>query len=301
MTLDQISKYEMYERLIKFCNEDAATVALIAPFKTHKETLESKLPIIFRLSGLIDAENAHAENKLNMRMSMIALGLDVCANLNGYGRMMKDTALISMGDHSKSSLNKGKELDVEQRCQGISDKARLLLTELTNKLGMQEALLTQFEASIAQYKAIKTQPRTALQAKSNSIADLNSAFDEADLAYSLMVSGVVNFKNIASDFIPRFNNATTIIAPRVSTTKIKFEVTNGITKEKITDYHVESIALNVGKTLIAAKSSAMPTAHHKQADFVISREGFEPASVEKKKITKGKINIIKVKLMPIQG
>ena len=75
-------------------------------------------------------------------------------------------------------------------------------------------------------------------------------------------------------------------------------VINGETNEKMTDYTVDSSALNMNKMTMLAQASPMSTKYHKGADFVISKEGFETAVLDAEQIKKGKNNVIKVVLMP---
>ena len=300
MTQEQNSKFDMYERVIKCCNENGVKVALIPAFQADKNLLESKLPTIRRLSKLIDADKAHSDTKLNIRTKMIASGVDVCTNLYGYALMTANDEILKMSKHSKSSLNSGKEEEILSRCQNISEKARELVALLIEKRGMQEALLTQFEENIAQYQAIKPEPRSAQQAKSTLISQLNAIFDEAEIAMTLLSGSAVNFKNIDNHFLLRFEQATTIIASKTTKTQVKFNVVHSLTKEVISNYTIESSALKVNKTLADAKTM-MPTLHHKGADFVLSKDGFETVVLNKVKIKRGKVNIVKIKMQPVES
>ena len=301
MTQSQNVEYDMYERVIKCCNENTATVTLNPAFQADLALLESKVAEINRLLGLLESGNAHSETKQDIKTAMVAFGLDVCTNLFAYGLVIQDKAIQKLSKHTKTSLGTGKEEEILQRCQNIAKKARELMSELQTKRGMQETLLTKFEESIVQFKAIKPEPRSAIQEKSTLIEEMAKAFEGADLAMTLLTSSAVNLKGIADDFYARFDKATGTISPRTSTTKIKFDVTDGITNEKITDYQYESTALNLNKTMMNARSLLIPTPHHEGSDFAISSEGYETAVKENVKIIKGKINIIKVVLMPMKA
>lgn len=239
MNADQNSKFEMYERTIKLCNDNSTKVALNPAFQEDKEILENLLPNMSRLSKAINVGNAHAENKQTIKKNMIASGLDVCTNLNGYGKKMGDETLVKMSTYTKSTLAKGKESEILERCQNIADKARGLVAELIAKRGMKESLLTNYEGLVQEYRDIKPEPRGAIQEKSALIKELDTAFEKADAAFALMVGSAVNLKGEADEFLVRFAKAIEIIAPRTSSTKINFIVQNSATNEKITEYKVE--------------------------------------------------------------
>ena len=308
MNADQNSKFEMFERAIKVCNDNPTKVALNPAFQEDKEALENLLPNMRRLSQTIKVGNVFSETKAKTKNDMIAAGLDICTNLNGYGKKINDVALVKISSHTKSTLGKGKEADVLERCQTIADKARTLVTELVSKRGMKASLLTQYEALLQEYRDVKSEPRSAIQERSVLIKELDAEFDKADAAFELMVGCAVNLKGEADEFLTRFEKAVIIIAPRTSATKINFIVQDGVTTEKITDYNVENDSINVTRTPLAARSLAMPSASQNKgekkgkgvgSDFTITSEGYEPATLKDLKIKRGKVNNIKVVLMPI--
>ncbi len=310
MNADQNSRFEMYQRTIKLCNDNPTKVALNPAFQEDKEILENLLPKMSQLSRVIKGGNAHAENKVKIKNNMVAAGLDVCTNLNGYGKKMGDDALVKMSTYTKSTLSKGKESDILERCQNIADKARGLVTELIAKRGMKESLLTNYEGLVQEYKEIKPEPRGAIQEKSALIKELDAEFVKADAAFALMVGSAVNLKGEADEFLMRFAKAIEIIAPRTSATKINFIVENDETKEKIMEYQVESGIVNVTRTPMVARSLAVPIPPQKKGekkekgagtDFTIISNGYEPRVLKGVKIKRGKINTIKVDMVPINA
>ena len=305
MTKEQSVNYDMYERVVLCGKENAVTVARNPVFQGELAALENLLPEMRRLSGLINTTNDHADTKQSAKTEMVSLGVDVCANLGGYGVLTKDKTLAKLANASKSSLGTGKAEEILERCQGIADKAEELLPELMAKRGMPKILLAQFRAAIEAFRTKKTAPRSSLQDKSVLIGKLEGVFDDADVVMTLLTSSAVNFKTVAdafkteaADFLKRFTIASTVIGARVSKTKAKFVVDNGETKEKITNFGVESTTLNIARTLMSEKTSVLTTKHHKGSDFIISSDGFESAFVERQKLIRGKVNVIKVTLMP---
>ena len=301
MTRDQISKFNMIERAVKFVKDNTATVATNPAFQADFNLLESQYNEILRLTKRIESDSGHTQNKQTIRASMIARGLDVCKHLNCLGIVNKDNLLIKMSDHSKSSLGTGKEEEVLLRCQNIADKARELLSELTTKRGMKEALLTQFEDDIIQFRAIKPEPISAQQEKSVLKSELNAVFDTADMALTLLAGSAINFKEDNDAFLARFEKATSIIAYQTSTTKAKFVFINGETKERMTAVGVESTALNLNKILMTEKDMTMQTTFHEGSDFAFTKEGFQKAFMQNMKIIKGKTNLIEVIMMPLKA
>lgn len=301
MTQEQISKFNMIERAVKFVKDNTATMATNPAFQADFNLLESQYNEMLRLTKLIESDGGHTQNKQTTKAGMIARGLDVCKHLNCLGILNKDSVLMKMSDHSKSSLSNGKEEEVLLRCQNIAEKARELLSELTTKRGIKEALLTQFEDDILQFRAIKPGPISAQQEKSVLKSELNTIFDMADMALTLLAGSALNFKEEDDAFLARFEKATAIIAYQTSTTKTKFVFINGETKERMTAVGVESTALNLNKILMTEKDMTVQTTYHEGSDFIFTKEGFEKASMQNMKIIKGKTNVIEVVMMPLKA
>jgi hypothetical protein len=299
MNQDNQSTLNKWKRAVKCCNESPNETALNLAFKADKEALENLLPKITELSKVLDIENDHAENKKNIKAMLIEACLDVCVNLSGYAVLTNDAALTKLSEQTKSSLSKGKEADVLQRCQDIADKAREIFPDLAAKRGMPEVFLTTLEDLVKQYEAAIPEPKDAQKEKSNALTELDKLFAEGEGLFKLLVGSSINLKPVAADFLGRFNKAATHIALPSSPTKINFLVTNAVTKEKISDFLQTSEALGMSKVLNTSDSPTV-CSPNKNADFIIEREGFEPAILTNLYVKKGQINTFRVKLTPIK-
>lgn len=298
MNQENQSTLNKWKRTIKCCNESPKETALNPVFKADKEALESLLPKILALSKALDMENDHAENKKNIKNLLLDACLDVCVNLNGYGLVTNNVTLAKLGDYNKSSLGKGKEADVLQRCQDVADKAREIFSDLNVKRGMPETFLTTLEDLVKQYETAIPEPKDAQKEKSTALAELDKIFVEGENLFKLLIGSSINLKPIAKEFLVRFNKASKHIAPQTSPTKINFLVTNSITKQKISDFLQTSQALGV-RSIMNISDAATTILPHKNADFIIEREGFESAILTGLHIKKGQINTFRVKLTPI--
>lgn len=298
MTAEQNSRFDAWERTVKVCNENPKDVALDATFKADKDSLESLLPNIRQLSKLANADNAYSEIKLNAKNTMVAMGMNVCTVLSGYALVTKSDDLKKMSKQSKTSLGDGKEEQIIERNGNIADKTRSLLPDLMAKRGMKESLLTDYEAAIDTYKNVKADPRSAIQNRSVLLSELETAMADGDDAFALLKASAINLMDIAPAFLTRFDAACGIIAPRTSTTKINFEVINGATQERMTNYAVSSNALNLRNHTFMGDTLASKS--HKSADVTISCEGFESVTLDAERFKKGKNNTVRVVLMPIK-
>ena len=300
MNQENQSTFNTWKRTVKCCNESPKETAMNPAFKEDKEALENHLPKLLQLSKALDVENDHAERKQAIREAMIEAGLDICINLNGYGLKMGDATLAKMGDHNKSSLSKGKEADILQRNQDIAEEARKIFPDLNAKRGMPETFLTKYEDLVKQYEAAIPEPKEALKEKTAAYTELEKAFAEGEGLFKLLVGSSINLKTTADEFLVRFNKASIHIPPPISTTKINFLVTNAVTKEKISDFTQTSETMSM-KAVKNTSDSATVILPHKNADFIIEREGFEPAILTNLHIKKGQVNTFRVKLTPIKA
>ena len=229
---------------------------------------------------------------------MLELAQDICLIMTAYGIQVGDAAAIKASKFNKSTLAKGTAEEVYQRNVGIAEKARELVAELTDKRGMPESILKQFESSVAQFKDIKSEPQGAIQERKISNTELEKAFEDADTAMMTLVSSSVYLKGVADEFLVRFHNDRTVAAVKKLATKANLDVEHGVTGEKIFNFEVDSAHLNLSHKSTSAKHKIVAVGHHKAAELAISSEGFHTAYVTQR-MKKGQMNKIIVKLMPI--
>ena len=308
MTQLQNAKYDTYERIVHLCQAHTATIDLLPVFKSDLAGLDNLLPEMLRLSGLITAESAVSDTKIIAKDNMIALTLDVCLNLGGYGIKTKDKSLEAIGKNSKSSLALGKEEAVIERCQAVAAKARELLKELISTRGMSESLLAKLDVAIAEFRALKPAPRRSLQDKSVLVAQLENLFEDAAIALTLMTGSAVNFKELpaehqlaVAEFLARFERAMVTIASKKAATKVKFQFIDGVTKEKMTDVAISSGALNLTHIFRTEDTRAVNAVAHKGSDFTFAKTGYETATRENVHIKRGQITLVKVVMLPTKN
>ena len=298
MTQLQINKLDAFERVIKNFNQNPTVVARNATIQADLKRLESKVADIRSLITRVTATNGLADTKQAIKVSMLELAQDICLIMTAYGIQVGDAAAIKASKFNKSTLAKGTAEEVYQRNVGIAEKARELVAELTDKRGMPESILKQFENSVAQFKDIKSEPQGAIQERKISNTELEKAFEDADTAMMTLVSSSVYLKGVADEFLVRFHNDRTVTGVKKLVTKANLDVEHGVTGEKIFNFEVNSAHLNLSHKSTSAKHKIVAVGHHKAAELAISSEGFHTAYVTQR-MKKGQMNKIIVKLMPV--
>ena len=109
----------------------------------------------------------------------------------------------------------------------------------------------------------------------------------------------VNFKRTHPEFCLRFEAATAVQSPIKKGTRIKFVLENALTGEVLTNFNVLCPTLGFNTFVNGAANPTLDISNHADAQFIFTKEGFHPFTLEHVKITRGQITRLVVKLQPI--
>lgn len=299
MNNNQSAKFKMYQSVEKVCREFATDFETKPTFKTEAEEFLALIPEIRRIDSLIgDDRTVVALTKNQVKDNMIDLTVDVSKNIRAVGLKTNDETLKVMAQVSVSALSAGKEEMVLQRCQRIATKAREILPAL-NERGMESTLLDELDEAIEVFKGKKPEPQHMRKEKSALIAQLAKQFEKGDILLELMALTLPNFKKSNPDFFDRFEAASVIETPITKSTKGKFLPENEATSELLTNFNVAIPTTGFSAFINGKDNPALEIPHHKDAQIVFTKEGFQTETLEHEKIVRGQVNRFAVKMKPI--
>ena len=299
MNNNQSAKFKMYQSVEKVCREFATDFETKPTFKTEAEEFLALIPEIRRIDSLIgDDRTVVALTKNQVKDNMIDLTVDVSKNIRAVGLKTNDETLKVMAQMSVSALSAGKEEMVLQRCQRIATKAREILPAL-NERGMESTLLDELDEAIEVFKGKKPEPQHMRKEKSALIAQLAKQFEKGDILLELMALTLPNFKKSNPDFFDRFEAASVIETPITKSTKGKFLPENEATSELLTNFNVAIPTTGFSAFINGKDNPALEIPHHKDAQIVFTKEGFQTETLEHEKIVRGQVNRFAVKMKPI--
>ena len=299
MNNNQSAKFKMYQSVEKVCLEFATDFVSKPTFKTEADEFVALIPEIRRIDSLIgDDRTVVALTKNQVKDNMIDLTVDVSKNIRAVGLKTNDETLKVMAQVSVSALSAGKEEMVLQRCQRIATKAREILPAL-NERGMESTLLDELDEAIEVFKGKKPEPQHMRKEKSALIAQLAKQFEKGDILLELMALTLPNFKKSNPDFFDRFEAASVIETPITKSTKGKFLPENEATSELLTNFNVAIPTTGFSAFINGKDNPALEIPHHKDAQIVFTKEGFQTETLEHEKIVRGQVNRFAVKMKPI--
>ena len=299
MNNNQSAKFKMYQSVEKVCREFATDFETKPTFKTEAEEFLALIPEIRRIDSLIgDDRTVVALTKNQVKDNMIDLTVDVSKNIRAVGLKTNDETLKVMAQVSVSALSAGKEEMVLQRCQRIATKAREILPAL-NERCMESTLLDELDEAIEVFKGKKPEPQHMRKEKSALIAQLAKQFEKGDILLELMALTLPNFKKSNPDFFDRFEAASVIETPITKSTKGKFLPENEATSELLTNFNVAIPTTGFSAFINGKDNPALEIPHHKDAQIVFTKEGFQTETLEHEKIVRGQVNRFAVKMKPI--
>ena len=295
----QNTTFKMYQTVAMVCTEFATDIATNPTFKSEADEFAALIPEIRRIDSLISDDRTLVTSAKNQtKDEMCALALDVAQNIKAVGIKTNDETLKMLGQTTKSSLTTCNEEKSLQQCTRIATKARDILPALNGR-GMDTALLEELEAAIEGFKGKKPEPQNAKKEKTALIAQLSNLFERADMLLDLMEATTVNFKRTHPEFCGRFETATTVQSPIKKGTRIKFMLENALTGELLTNFNVLCPTLGFNTFVNGVANPTLDISNHADAQFIFTKEGFHPFTLEHVKITRGQVTRLVVKMMPI--
>lgn len=292
-------KFKMYQSIEKVCSKYPTEVALIAAFKAEADEFVALIPEIRRVDGLIGNDHTvAATTKKEIKDTMLEMAFDVNKNIKAVSLKNNDTELKSLSSITFSALGAGKEEDVLQRCQRIATKAREILPAL-NERGMETDVLDELDDAIAEFTDKKPMPKDSRKAKSALILKLGNLFNQADDLMELMLLTLPNFKKSNPAFYDAFDKASITETPITRSTKSRFIPKDAVTSEKLTNFTVSIPAINFTTFINGESNPAFEMQNNKEVQIIISKEGYQAVTLDKKKIKRGQINTFAVKMQPV--
>jgi hypothetical protein len=166
-----------------------------------EETNEKTLPA----SKAVTASKASVLKGLTQKILALAGALQAYAAITGNAKLAGEVDLV------KSDLTHARETDVEALAAPVIDNARAELENLTD-YGVNEAMITEAETSLDDFKSLIGQPRTIRNQAFAAMSLLDELFDTTnDLLKNRLDPLMIRFKYSDTEFYSEYERARTIV------------------------------------------------------------------------------------------
>ena len=166
-----------------------------------EETNEKTVP----KSKAVTEDKARVLKALAKKATMLAGTLQAYAAITGNAKLAGEVDLV------ESDFTHSRETDVEAMVTPVIKNARKELENLTD-YGVTEAMITEAETSLDDFKALIGQPRTIRNQAFAAMSLLDELFDAAnDLLNNRLDPLMIRFKYSETEFYSEYERARTIV------------------------------------------------------------------------------------------
>lgn len=205
-----LRKLKMYRNVLSTTTAHKDVWITSMPFKAEVDQLEANLKKIDLKSQKLVGSKGASGHKKQMSGEMLEAALIVCGAGIAYANQNNDKDLICKFDFTKSSLAKGNEKNVYNRCVSISIAAEPILNELMT-YNMPANQLTILNLAAKEFDILIAVPREVLKADKSSKEELILIYDDCDLLLDKrMDKMMLIYQKSESDYFKEYTNARII-------------------------------------------------------------------------------------------
>ena len=189
-------------------------------------TLWSSIPVLLEVKNNFDeliqrievtnektqpGSKAVTANKANVLKALAQKVVSLAGALQAYAAITGNAKLAGEVDLVKSDFDRARETDVEALAAPVIDNARKELENLAD-YGVTEAMITDAETSLDDFKALIGKPRTIRNQAFAAMSLLEELFDSAnDLLKNRLDPLMIRFKYSDTEFYSEYERARTIV------------------------------------------------------------------------------------------
>ena len=260
------------------------------------------------------------QSKVDLRSLVVKTAEGLIAA--GIAAMNKKNAQLvtEFKDFSKK-LKRCKDADLPIHCGNLLTPLKANVDNLAGR-GVTLATLTAFETVVEQFKVASPEVKGTIKNISVEYTQAQTLIAEARDIIEVQIGGTLfHIKDSISTIYAGFLKASTIQKPQTTPTQFQFNIVNDATNEpienaQIVDVTIQPLKIKDNKaTKKRAKPAKMVKATVVQSTIegqafikkaatqtktvAITTEGYQPMSLTLPIPTRGKVNVIEVRLMPI--
>ncbi|MCK9617496.1 MAG: hypothetical protein M0R21_06625 [Lentimicrobiaceae bacterium] len=205
-----VRKLKMYRNLLAVLFGYRAIWDTSEPFKTEINNLDANMKEIDEKGLSLKGSQSVSEEKKQMCQKMLGAALIVSGIGTAYASQIKDSGLKAKFDFTKSELAKGNEIEIYNRCAGISKAAEPILDKLLayNMPANQLTILNQYTSA---FDELISAPREVRKADKSIRKEMLVLYDECDtLLDERLDKMMLIYKESHPDFYLEYSNARVI-------------------------------------------------------------------------------------------
>ena len=158
------------------------------------------------------ARNGFSAEKKEAKDAMLQSAFTVCCGLTALAAATNDAQLAAQADFSRSALAAGRERDVINRCQTLSDLGTANSAALAAKYNVSANDLKALKVGIADFTSAQPKPRQGRATSASATRDLETLFGKLDASLNNQLDPLmVKFQSTNPTFYSAYQTARAIV------------------------------------------------------------------------------------------
>ena len=158
------------------------------------------------------ARNGFSAEKKAAKETMLLAAFTVCSGLTALAAATNDSQLAAQSDFSRSDLAQGREQDVVNRCQSLSDLGTANKVALAAKYNVTEADLLALKTALTGFSGAQPKPRNGRAISASATKQLEALFAELDATLNNQLDPLLEkFKTSQPAFYTAYQTARSIV------------------------------------------------------------------------------------------
>jgi len=151
-----------------------------------------------------------AMDKKAKKLDIVKKAMVMAGGPKAYGLASSNNVLVQEVSYTRSELKKDRDTDFTTKVRVIFNKAKANKVELVN-YGITDAMITAFDALIAEYEAMVQDPRSKIAERKSATKQLDVLMDEAEDIVEIMDGMVEQYAESNPDFYNSYKAARIIV------------------------------------------------------------------------------------------
>lgn len=205
-----VRKLKMYRNVLSILNARKTVWGNSISFSADVQSLNTATENINKKSGDIKDSKSISKKKKQVGEEMQAAALIVCGLGYAYASEQKDESLKEKFNFYKSDLHKGNEIDIYNRCIGISKDAEPI-RDILIAHDMPADQLTILNTAADKYNELISGPRSAIRETKSLNKEMDKIFHDCDIVLDEQLDKLMLvYQKDHADFYTEFTNARLI-------------------------------------------------------------------------------------------
>lgn len=207
----QTSKLKMYMSVKNICVRNQVAWNTVPAFNSSFGSFSTHVEKINALNKqLSNGTKSTTDNKRQLKKTMVDLSMVLVGAIKAYVSVSKDASLAGVSATTASSISSAKDVDADDLCLNIVDKAVSVLPHLAD-FGTTQAEVDAAKAAITAFADMVGKPKTEILVNKSYNEQVSALFKETDdLLSGQLDAMMLRFKTNNEVFYSEYNSARRI-------------------------------------------------------------------------------------------